>query len=558
MNKTRYLVIMLLLVSSLLFAGDYIIGTGTSTQNKAPVYGYSNYGWCKFLYTAAEMSAAGITANTDITKMAFHVSSTLSNYTMDNQRIYIATTYNTSYGSANVSYPGTAGYTNVYNGSVTWNGPEWIEIEFQTPFAYYASTGVEILWENRDGSKIGGPPSFYQTSLSNSCVYKNQDTSFPTSNGARGSYHPNIWFVTPTSDPPNPAVATLPVDAATDVGITTKLRWNHTGGSPTGYRIWFGTNNPPSNIESALVLETNSYTPDAYLDYGTTYYWRIVPYNDNGSATDCPLWSFTTLADPSILVYPDPYIESFDGTFNPAGWTDHAGGLVDPIVLGADESSQWQSDDWLNIASTDKAARINVWGSVSGYFISPMLNIPNNDCVVEFDMALLKSDQPPTGTPPALTGADDRFAVLVGDGYTWSTANIVKEWNNTGSDYEFNNIAINGQKVRIPLSGYTGRIRVAIYAGSTISNADNDFMINNFWVGVPTTAMTTPQVTITNNPVSGIRTLSWDAVPYATLYRIEKATNPYGDFTVFDTTNGTSLILDSADNKAFFKIKAEY
>lgn len=556
MNKTIYLIIMLLIVSSLLFAGDYLIGTGTSTQNKAPVYGYNNYGWCKFFYTSAEMVAAGVTETTEITKMAFQVSSATTEYVMDNQKIYIRAFYDASYASTAVGYPGTSGFTNVYNGSVTWNGPGWVEITFQTSYSYNPAWGIEILWENRDGSKIGGPPSFYYTSLSNSCVYKNQDASFPTTSGARGNYHPNIWFISPTSDPPNPAVPTLPLDEATGVNITTKLRWNHTGGSPTGYRLWFGTNNPPSDIESALVLDTNSYTPDAYLDYGTTYYWRIVPYNDNGWATDCPLWSFTTIADPSITEF--PYTESFDGAFNPTGWTDHAGGLIDPIVLGADESSQWQSDDWLNIASTDKAAKINIWGNVSGYFISPLFNIPSDDYVVELDLALLKYNQPPTGTPPALNGSDDRFAVLIGDGFTWTTANIVKEWNNADSDYVLNNISPYGNKLRIPLSGHTGRIRIAIFAGSTISNADNDIMVNNFWVGVPETTMIKPQVTITMNPVSGQRTLSWDAVPFATLYRIEKASDPYGDFTAFDTTNGTSLILDSADSKAFFKITAEY
>lgn len=556
MNKTGYLLCVLLIACSMLSAGDYYLGTGTSTQNKTPVYGYNNYGWSKFLYTAEELNAAGLTSNTDIIKMSFQVSNTISGYTMDNQKIYMRTFYDSSYGSTATGYPGVSGFTNVYNGSVTFNGPGWVEITFQTAFTYYASWGLEILWENRDGSKIGGPPSFYYTSVSNTCVYKSQDTSFPTSSGTRGSYHPNIWFVTPTTEPPTPAVATLPTDAASNVNITTQLRWNNTGGSPTGYRLWFGTNNPPSNIESALVLYETSYTPGIYLDYGTTYYWRVVPFNDYGPATDCPVWSFNTLADPSITDY--PYTESFDGAFNPTGWTDHAGGLVNPITLGADGSSLWESDDWLNIASVDKAAKINVWGNVGGYFISPLMNIPSDDYVLEFDVARLRYNQPPEGTAPQSTGVDDRFAVLIGDGFTWSTDNIVKEWNNSGSVYVLNNIPVNGQRVRIPLTGHTGRIRIAIFAGSTVTNADSDFMINNFWVGIPTTTLSTPQLNISQNPVNGEKTLSWNPVSGATLYHIYKASEPNGDYSSFDYTNGTSYVLNVSDNAAFFKIKAEY
>ena len=42
MSKTLSLVTLMLLALSMLSAGDYIIGSGTSTQNKVPVYGYNN------------------------------------------------------------------------------------------------------------------------------------------------------------------------------------------------------------------------------------------------------------------------------------------------------------------------------------------------------------------------------------------------------------------------------------------------------------------------------------------------------------------------------------
>ncbi|HNZ06423.1 MAG TPA: hypothetical protein PKI63_01420 [Candidatus Cloacimonadota bacterium] len=105
MSKTLSLVTLMLLALSLLSAGDYIIGSDTSTQNYVPVYGYSNYGWSKFIYTPAEMAAAGFTTTQQITSIAFNVSNTISDYVMDNQRIYLRYFYNDGYASNENTYP---------------------------------------------------------------------------------------------------------------------------------------------------------------------------------------------------------------------------------------------------------------------------------------------------------------------------------------------------------------------------------------------------------------------------------------------------------------------
>ncbi|MCK9349583.1 MAG: choice-of-anchor J domain-containing protein, partial [Sphaerochaeta sp.] len=49
---------------------------------------------------------------------------------------------------------------------------------------------------------------------------------------------------------------------------------------------------------------------------GTTYYWQVVPENENGPAAGCPVWSFST---PGA----DQLAESFELTaFPPAGWAN--------------------------------------------------------------------------------------------------------------------------------------------------------------------------------------------------------------------------------------------
>ncbi len=49
---------------------------------------------------------------------------------------------------------------------------------------------------------------------------------------------------------------------------------------------------------------TTVYDPVNDLTYSTTYYWKIIPYNQFGDAINCPVWSFTVLADPTVTTYP--------------------------------------------------------------------------------------------------------------------------------------------------------------------------------------------------------------------------------------------------------------
>jgi len=282
----------------------------------------------------------------------------------------------------------------------------------------------------------------------------------------------------PTAIPPI-ATPESPEDDAIDIAITENLKWFHTGGSPDYYTVNFYSDSPPTDLLSGYQTTSILFDYPGYLDYGTTYYWQVIPHNSFGDATDCPVWSFDTIADPSIATF--PYNESFDTDVPPNDdWQRYGGELADPLVLGG--SSLWQSDDWLNISGTDKAAKINIWSSLNGWLISPLFNIPNDNYYAAFDLAVLKCGQPPTGIPP-VPAPDDRIAVLIGDGFTWSTANIVREWNNTGSPFVYGEIRVDGERVVIPLSGHSGHIRLAFYAGSLITNADNDIMINNLEVG---------------------------------------------------------------------------
>lgn len=105
-------------------------------------------------------------------------------------------------------------------------------------------------------------------------------------------------FVVP-ANAPAPAVVVSPQMNEYAVSINPSLTWyaSGAGGAPTGYLVYFWSNNPPSDIADVIDIGNvlSCFSP-VTLNYLSTYYWKIVPYNDNGSTDpdDCPVWQFST------------------------------------------------------------------------------------------------------------------------------------------------------------------------------------------------------------------------------------------------------------------------
>jgi len=344
----KYVIIILLLFSlSILAAEDYIIGTGTGNQNYIPFYGGNNYSWSRFFFTADELLAAGMTGTVEISKIGFQLAvNTFENYVTNDQRIYIREFYDETYPSS-PQYVNPSGYPIAYQGTISWTSPGWVFIQLTNPYTYTYNggspvpNGIEILWENRDGSSQSPYPRFAYTQASeNRAAYRYNNSSFPTDSGTRTNKRPNVWFISPATTVPNPAVNPIPANGATGVEITTNLKWNSGGGDPDDYIISLYRTDPLTYIVNNQVTTSTTYTLPTLLDYSTTYYWRIIPRNSIGNALFCPAWSFTTMADPSIMNY--PWTENFDGSeFPPTDdWLRKGGDLVDPIQLGG--NSLWE------------------------------------------------------------------------------------------------------------------------------------------------------------------------------------------------------------------------
>jgi len=121
-----------------------------------------------------------------------------------------------------------------------------------------------------------------------------------------GSFGYGFCFDSPTlksntpSALPDCAINPYPAGGATNIPAgPIYLTWEPatTGGAPTFYKVYFGFNGNPlyyvGNFEETSVYEIIS-------QYSMDYYFKIIPVNLNGEATDCPTWHFTSEDIPPV------------------------------------------------------------------------------------------------------------------------------------------------------------------------------------------------------------------------------------------------------------------
>ncbi len=114
----------------------------------------------------------------------------------------------------------------------------------------------------------------------------------------------SIWDFTTEpkpNNPPNTPSNPYPINQSTGVLLNITLSW--TGGDPENdtvkYDIYFGKTTSPPLLKANH--STTSYTP-ATLASNTTYYWRIIAWDNHNTHTTGALWHFTTTTAATITV----------------------------------------------------------------------------------------------------------------------------------------------------------------------------------------------------------------------------------------------------------------
>lgn len=108
----------------------------------------------------------------------------------------------------------------------------------------------------------------------------------------------DISCADPNAVPSCNVVLQTPEDGAIDVVETTDLSWSNASGIVDGYRLSVGiTSGGTEVLDNEDVGNVTTYDIEN-LDFETTYYVTVVPYNTNGDAESCTEQSFTTRANP--------------------------------------------------------------------------------------------------------------------------------------------------------------------------------------------------------------------------------------------------------------------
>ena len=263
-------------------------------------------------------------------------------------------------------------------------------------------------------------------------------------------------------------------------GYTVKVRANC--GDVDGVSAWTSTINFTTALACPAPIITNdSVTPYAHQ---AVVNWPVFTENTNGYDVN-----YRTAA------YFNGVNEQFASSSAPTGWTMYTG-LLSNVMSGtalSPASYGWTFGTGNNVF--DSHARDNIYGNYQRWLVTPAIEVAEG-FVLNFDLALTVYSSSSSASPAAGGQPDDKFVVLV-SGDEMATWTILRQWDNGGSEYVYDEITNTGENVSIDLSAYVGQtVNIAFYGESTTSNGDNNLHIDNVTCGlaVPAGAWQTEHV----------------------------------------------------------------
>jgi hypothetical protein len=117
----------------------------------------------------------------------------------------------------------------------------------------------------------------------------------------------------------------LPANGGVLISPATPFTWTVPSGTVTGYKIYIGTTTAATEIINGTTVTTTSYTytGGTLFNCGTTYYWKVVPYNGSGNAVGCTVQSFTLTNPGDPTVFPVGSWNAY--CYNSTNWTNYTG-----------------------------------------------------------------------------------------------------------------------------------------------------------------------------------------------------------------------------------------
>ena len=453
------------------------IGEGTSTTGYFPFYTLYNYSIAENLFLASELIDAEMLPGT-VTSLSWEANNE-TGYEQQGISIWMA---NVSDDALTTTSHVTTDMTLVYTGSVT-PVTGWNEFIFnEETFVWDGESNILIFCQRNNGT-WNSTISWKASSVGFTAMsYRYQDSGaydVTTTNTMYTSQtRPNIIIKGVgessglTCEKPNEVIAeNLTTSTAT-------ILW--TGGSGT-YNVEY-KQATEELWTSAVTNTTDTLVELTGLTPATNYQAKVQSvcvFDDTTLYSRDRSVSF-------ITAFGIPLIEPFATSNLPTGWSRYSG-LLSSVMEG---TALTAITGYWNFGTSngvfDSHARINNYSTSHYYWlVTPSLMMENN-VELSFDLALTKYSGTLQAVDPTLQ-SDDKFVVLIttDGGTTWE---ILRQWDNQGSEYVYNNIACSaaGEYVTIDLSSYAGQnIAIAFYAESTNpsdmenTGGDNNLHIDN-------------------------------------------------------------------------------
>lgn len=297
---------------------------------------------------------------------------------------------------------------------------------------------------------------------------------------------------------------------ASEISTTSaSISWNTYG--QTGFNLLYTDGSTSDTIYN---VETSPYLIEGLLS-NKSYSVKVQPAC--AAAND---WSQALVFK---TAYGIPFSEKFGTTTLPTDWSIYSGlmnDVLDGTATRTEVTSIWNFGTGSN-GVFDSHAYINIYGTSRYHWLeTPAIHVVG-DVQLTFDLALTKY----SGTLAPVVDTlqqDDKFVVLISEdnGDSWT---ILREWNNSGSEYVYNNIACSaeGEPVAISLAAYSGKgIKIAFYGESTISgNGDNNLHIDNVLIDLVPTCIKPQKLTVSDVKAHTAK-VAWTAEEGQTAWQI--------------------------------------
>ena len=451
-------------------APEQIVGTPFT-----PPYEYS-YG--QVIYLQNDMQSSG-----NINALTFFYSGLTFNHS-DSFTIYMGVTDMDCFTSDSTAAIKSTDLKRVYNGTLTgYTVPGAVTISLDSIFHYNGDSNLVIAINE---TKAGGDDNYFlgygisyankyrgiawaNISPWNLATFDLTPGQFPTSGGAIPKVTLHGLTPLPCQSPKRVRFSKILHNAAT-------VTWSPppSGNAPTGYDVYVSTSHykpiaittpNPGNVADTQTIISS-------LNASTRYYTWV----RSRSATCNSVWtvvdSFETLCSPAIApTQPEPFNNSnVNGNFMPPCWQLAYGQLSINSQLTIRQIpylglSAWKGRPYQHQPGSDSGAVAFIKGdTLRDFLISPSYQLGTaGNKALEFDAAFTKFS---TTVQQGYFDADDKFIIVVStdEGLTWNSANTVRTWASPQV------IPAAGIHYILPLTGYTGIVRIGFYVQSTSGN----------------------------------------------------------------------------------------